>query len=143
MPVAFPMSTSGLLRQSRWNGLFIILALMHGAVLLAMPSIALISIGLWWNANTISHNFIHRPFFRARALNTIFSWYLSLLLGFPQTIWRDRHLAHHAGQQKAEGSKQSAVSSQHREEGETVSCLLPPAFCLLPSATFEVALVLA
>ena len=25
---------------------------------------SLATIGLWWNSNTISHNFIHRPFFR-------------------------------------------------------------------------------
>jgi hypothetical protein len=32
----------------------------HGAVLLAFPSLPAIAVGLWWNANTISHNFIHR-----------------------------------------------------------------------------------
>src|SRR5262249_50925149 len=26
-----------------------------------------------------------------------FSLYLTLLLGIPQSLWRDRHLAHHAG----------------------------------------------
>jgi hypothetical protein len=56
----------------------------------------IIAIALWWNANTISHNFIHRPFFRTRAMNAAFSCYLSLLLGFPQSLWRARHLAHHA-----------------------------------------------
>jgi hypothetical protein len=95
MRVAFP--SSDILRDSKWDGLFVALAVGHGALLLTAPSAALISIGLWWNANTISHNFIHRPFFRSRALNTIFSWYLSLLLGLPQTLWRERHLAHHAG----------------------------------------------
>jgi hypothetical protein len=52
---------------------------------------------MWWNANTIAHNFIHRPFFRPRLLNRVYSGYLSLLLGVPQSVWRDRHLAHHAG----------------------------------------------
>ncbi len=97
MQVAFAIPSSGILRHSKWDALFIALAVAHGTLLLAIPSVALISIGLWWNANTISHNFVHRPFFRARALNTVFSWYLSLLLGFPQTLWRERHLAHHAG----------------------------------------------
>jgi fatty acid desaturase len=78
-----------------WDALLITLAFAHGALLLAWPSSALIAIGLWWNANTISHNFIHRPFFRTRGLNTAFSGYLSLLLGFPQSLWRARHLAHH------------------------------------------------
>src|SRR5262245_64121287 len=93
------------LRQARWaqwEALLIALALVHGGLLLAWPSIAFIAIGLWWNANTIAHNFIHRPFFRARALNTAFSCYLSLLLGFPQSLWRARHLAHHGAQNQSE-----------------------------------------
>jgi hypothetical protein len=44
----------------------------------------------------VSHNFIHLPFFRSRIANAAFSAYLSAVLGLPQTIWRDRHLAHHA-----------------------------------------------
>ncbi len=93
------------LRQARWahwEVLLIALALVHGGLLLAWPSMAFIAIGLWWNANTIAHNFIHRPFFRARALNTAFSCYLSLLLGFPQSLWRARHLAHHLVQEGAQ-----------------------------------------
>ncbi|MEX2558738.1 MAG: fatty acid desaturase [Pirellulales bacterium] len=53
--------------------------------------------GLWWNSNTISHSFVHRPFFRRRWANGVFSLYLSGLLGIPQSLWRARHLAHHAG----------------------------------------------
>ena len=89
----FPES---ILRQPTWDALFIVLALVHGALLLAAPSIVLIALGLWWNSNTIAHNFIHLPFFRARAANAFFSAYLSLVLGIPQRLWRDRHLAHHA-----------------------------------------------
>src|SRR5215470_10749732 len=85
-------------RQASWANRevwFVALALVHGGMLLAWPSILLVAIGLWWNANTISHNFIHRPFFRVRAANAAFSCYLSLLLGFPQSLWRARHLEHH------------------------------------------------
>jgi hypothetical protein len=82
-------------RWGRWDALIVALALAHGGLLLAFPSVALIALGLWWNANTISHVFIHRPFFRAPWLNRAFSCYLSLLLGFPQSLWRARHLAHH------------------------------------------------
>lgn len=71
------------------------LALAHGGLLLVWPSIWIIAMALWWNANTISHNFIHRPFFKTRAMNAVFSCYLSLLFGFPQSLWRARHLAHH------------------------------------------------
>ncbi len=165
MSGAFAIPTSfqsrGILRHSRWatwDALFIVLAVAHGILLLVMPSIALISIGLWWNANTISHNFIHRPFFRSRALNTIFSWYLSLLLGLPQTLWRQRHLAHHAGtmgrgeagsrRQDTGGRRQEAGSSRLssiRKKADTLNIKLLPASCLLPpvSCLLELALVLS
>jgi hypothetical protein len=84
------------LRHSRRDALLLALAALHGALLLAAPSAPLVAIGLWWNANTVAHNFIHLPFFRSRAANRVFSAYISLLLGLPQTLWRDRHLAHHA-----------------------------------------------
>ena len=75
--------------------MFPVLAAAHAAVLLTMPTPAVIALGLWWNANTISHNFIHRPFFRRRIANQAFAACLSVLNGIPQSLWRDRHLAHH------------------------------------------------
>ena len=56
----------------------------------------LIALGFWWNSNTIAHYFVHLPFFRQRFWNRFFSAYQTLLLGVPQRLWRDRHLAHHA-----------------------------------------------
>ncbi len=88
---------AGVLRYSAWDALPIVLALGQGVLLLAVPCAPVVTLGLWWNANTVSHYFIHAPFFRSRMLNRLFSLYLSLLLGLPQTLWRDRHLAHHAG----------------------------------------------
>src|ERR1051326_7087124 len=73
------------------------LAAAHAAVLVAAPVLPVIALGVWWNSNTVSHNFIHRPFFRRRGANAVFAAALSLLLGIPQSLWRDRHLAHHAG----------------------------------------------
>src|SRR6266851_5572106 len=87
----------GLLRYSRWDALLTGLALVHGGLLFLFPSPLVVALGLWWNSNTISHNFIHRPFFRRRPLNWLFGAYLSVLLGIPQPLWRDRHLAHHEG----------------------------------------------
>lgn len=84
------------LRYSSWDALLVALSIVHAAALLIVPSVPLIAIGLWWNANTIAHNFIHRPFFRARAANRAYALYLSVVLGLPQSIWRERHLAHHA-----------------------------------------------
>lgn len=93
-----PAFFQGMLRHSKWDALLIASSLAHAALLLLAPSIPVIAIGLWWNANTISHNFIHLPFFRSRTMNRLYSLYLSLLLGIPQSLWRDRHLAHHKGQ---------------------------------------------
>ena len=84
-------------RTARWDALMVALAVAHAAVLLRLPTAPAIALGVWWNSNTISHNFLHRPFFRSRAANRVFGAYLSLLLGIPQALWRDRHLAHHAG----------------------------------------------
>jgi len=89
-----PAST-GILRHSASDALLVGLAVLHAALLVLAPSVPLVALGLWWNANTVSHNFIHLPFFRSRPMNWIFSAYLSLLLGFPQSLWRARHLAHH------------------------------------------------
>ena len=88
---------TGFLRHGAWDAVFVGLALAHGALLLTMASVPLIALGFWWNANTIAHNFVHQPFFRVPQANALFSAYLSLLLGVPQRLWRDRHLAHHAG----------------------------------------------
>ena len=88
---------SGVLYTSACEGVLPVLAIVHGATLLVMPNALLIALALWWNANTVSHYFIHRPFFQHRSTNAIFAVYLSILLGFPHALWRARHLAHHAG----------------------------------------------
>jgi hypothetical protein len=87
-----------ILRYSNWDALLIGLSLLHAAALAFVPSTPLIALGIWWNSNTISHNFVHLPFFRSSLLNRAYSLYLSVLLGIPQTLWRERHLAHHRGQ---------------------------------------------
>ena len=86
---------NGILRHSPRDALLAGLAVLHGLLLVLVPSVPLVALGLWWNANTVSHNFIHLPFFRSRAGNRLFSAFLSLLLGLPQSFWKARHLAHH------------------------------------------------
>lgn len=81
--------------------MLVALSLTHGGLLLTVPSVPLVAVGLWWTANTVAHNFIHRPFFRDSRLNRVYSLTLSVILGFPQTAWRERHLAHHAGRTPA------------------------------------------
>lgn len=83
-------------RRSQGDGGFVGLALAHAVALITVPSVPLIAIGLWWNANTIAHNFIHRPFFTRESANRLFAAGLSLDLGFPHDLWRQRHLRHHA-----------------------------------------------
>ena len=84
-------------RHAAWDGLLVLCAFAHTAALAWVPSMAVVGLGMWWNANTISHNFIHRPFFRSRWANRLFSLHLTLLLGIPQAFWRERHLRHHGG----------------------------------------------
>lgn len=104
------VAAPAVLRHSPRDALLVALAAGHGALLLTMPSAPLIALAFWWTANTVAHNFIHLPFFRSRAANAAFSAYLSLLLGLPQTLWRDRHLAHHAGKPwRFRWSRQMAV----------------------------------
>lgn len=91
------MRQSRLCSNSARDWPFIALAAVHGVVLALWPVLPVIAAGVWWNSNTISHNFIHRPFFRRESYNRVFAAYLSVLLGFPQTLWREKHLAHHSG----------------------------------------------
>ena len=87
----------GATRAASWDALLIALAGAHAVVLALWPAWAVIAMGVWWNSNTIAHNFVHRAFFRTAWANAAFRVYLSMLLGIPQTLWRERHLAHHRG----------------------------------------------
>jgi hypothetical protein len=90
-----------------------------------------IALGLWWNSNTIGHCFIHRPFFRVRRMNHIFSAYLSGLLGIPQSLWRQRHLAHHADVRwRLRISPQLCVESLIVGVVWSMLCLMAPRFFL-------------
>ncbi len=97
--VAVHYPRTGIWRFSASDSRLVALAILHAAILALWPVAPLIALGVWWNSNTIAHNFIHRPFFRSAGMNRLFSAALSVLLGIPQTLWRDRHLAHHAGRE--------------------------------------------
>lgn len=97
IPTLAAAAPRGVFRHSPWDALPVALAAGHGALLLLAPAASLVAVGLWWNSNTVAHLFLHRPFFRSRAANRLFAGYLTLVLGIPQTVWRDMHLAHHAG----------------------------------------------
>ena len=93
--------SKGILRHSEWDAVLVVLSLAHAVLLFSVPSMLVIAVGIWWSSNTIAHNFIHSPFFASRAVNRLYSIYLSGLLGIPQTLWRERHLQHHRGQHRA------------------------------------------
>ena len=87
----------GLYRHSSDDRLFVLFLILHGCLILIQPAWLWIALAFWWSTNTVAHNFIHLPFFRSQSLNRLFSLLLTAVLGLPQTLWRDRHLAHHAG----------------------------------------------
>ena len=91
------MARSHRVLRNRTDALLIALSLVYAGLLLWVPSVPLIAVGLWWTANTVAHNFIHTPFFSGRTLNRAYSLYLSGVMGFPQSLWRERHLRHHRG----------------------------------------------
>ncbi len=97
MSLALAARSREVLRYSPWDGVLIAVSGVYAGLLLWTPSSPLIAIGLWWTANTVAHNFIHTPFFRSRAANRAFALYLSAVMGFPQGLWRARHLRHHRG----------------------------------------------
>jgi len=99
MPATLTARSHAALRNPS-DAVLIGLSLIYAGLLLSVPSIPLVAIGLWWTANTVAHNFIHTPFFRSRALNRVYSIYLSVLMGFPQELWRARHLRHHRGDRR-------------------------------------------
>ncbi len=98
------------LAHSSWDALLLAAALAQGVALsvwapldpFAQPGRAIawglaFAVSVWWGSNTVSHNHLHNPLFRSRAANRGLSLYLTLLLAIPQTLWRRRHLHHHAG----------------------------------------------
>ena len=80
----------------------VVASLALGALLVGlMPRLGLgaalaIAVHVWWTSNTVAHIHLHTPIFRSPAFNRAFSIYLSALTCVPQTIWRQRHFAHHA-----------------------------------------------
>ena len=99
MSATLTARSHGVLRYPS-DAVLIGLSLVYAGLLLSVPSIPLLALGLWWTGNTVAHNFIHTPFFRSPVLNRIYSIYLSAVMGFPQALWRARHLRHHRGDER-------------------------------------------
>ena len=55
------------------------------------------AVSISWNINSISHNFIHTPYFRPRWMNYAFSLLESITIGFSQSYYHWVHMRHHSG----------------------------------------------
>jgi fatty acid desaturase len=100
----------GLFRYSAWDAVPALLVYAHLALLaaffVAWPSMAwparlvgglVYAFAIGWNQDSVSHNFIHNPFFRSKLLNRLTEFALTLENGVPQTMYRWVHMRHHAG----------------------------------------------
>lgn len=109
-PRARPAAHAGLFRYSAWDAIPAVLVLLHLALLLALfvtwPRLSwperlgaagLYALSIGWSLDSVSHNFIHNPFFAWGPLNRLTSLLLSLALGTPQTMYKYVHMRHHAG----------------------------------------------
>lgn len=112
----------------------------------AMGLVPVVAIGTWWGANTMSHIHLHAPIFTSRRLNQVFSWWLTLSLAIPQTLWKKRHYWHHAGEPEG---KRPGWDRQSRKEGGAIigswiilAWLFPAAFFMAYLPGYLIALCL-
>jgi fatty acid desaturase len=82
----------------------------------------LYGLAIGWNLDSVSHNFIHNPFFRSPLLNRITEFALTFELGTPQTMYRFVHMRHHAGNSDRPGPDGETVDPisiyRHGAEGK-------------------------
>ncbi len=62
-----------------------------------------IALGMCWNLQCLSHNFIHNPFFGWPWLNRAFSILETLAIGLPHVCYNHYHLNHHSGDNDRKG----------------------------------------
>jgi len=102
--------SSAIMKYSRWDWIPAGLAVLHLfyviGIFVAFPFMSwpvfvaaalLYSISISWNINSISHNFIHNPYFVSKRVNILFSYLLSVTLGFSQAMYNFVHMRHHSG----------------------------------------------
>jgi fatty acid desaturase len=107
---ARPKPHALLFRYTAWDAIPAALAYIHLGLLLvlflAWPHLTwpervggavLYSLAIGWSLDSVSHNFIHNPFFAWEPLNRLTSLVLTLSLGTPQTMYKYVHMRHHAG----------------------------------------------
>lgn len=97
-------------RYSAWDAVPAALVYIHLGLLLAffiawpqlgwgwrLAGAGLYAFAIGWNQDSVSHNFIHNPFFTSKLLNRITEFALTLENGVPQTMYAYVHMRHHAG----------------------------------------------
>src|SRR4051794_34940576 len=113
----------GVLHAAYVVGMFLIFPIAPWWVLLMLGIVYSISIS--WNVNGVAHNFIHNPFFTSKFLNRVFSWLLSVTMGFSQQFYDLVHHRHHQGnsdRRDADGDTVDWLSIyRHGEDGEAES----------------------
>jgi len=105
-----PRKNKGLFAWSNWDALSVLAAFAHlGFVVWIVAGFnarpwwanlicgCLYAIAISWNINSVSHNFLHTPYFRWKPLNYAFSLLESVAIGFSQTFYTWVHLRHHEG----------------------------------------------
>ncbi len=129
------MTSSRIFAYSRWDVVPVLAALLQGAYLIGLvllfPHASWLTrilfgcgyaISISWNINGISHNFLHNPYFRSRALNRLFSIWESLVVGFSQVFYECVHKRHHKGNSDRPDEKGETVDwlsiYRHGEDGE-------------------------
>lgn len=99
-----------LFKYSNWDIVPVLCGIMHLvfviAFFLAFPHLTwwgflllaiVYTVSISWNINSVSHNFIHNPYFNHLLLNRLFSLVESLAIGFSQVFYHDVHMRHHMG----------------------------------------------
>lgn len=99
-----------LFRYSGWDAipaaLVVVQLALVVAFVLAWPQLgwgerllggALYAFAIGWSLDSVSHNFIHNPFFAWEPLNRLWSYFLTFELATPQTMYNYVHMRHHAG----------------------------------------------
>jgi fatty acid desaturase len=67
------------------------------------PAFLAVAYSYLWNLQSISHNFIHNPFFTSVWLNRAYSVLETVALGVPHVLYHHYHMNHHFGDNDAKG----------------------------------------
>jgi fatty acid desaturase len=119
---ARPRPKAWLFRYSAWDAIPAGLVVLHCALIAAfflawdrltwgerLAGAALYGLAIGWSLDSVSHNFLHNPFFAWEPLNRLTSFLLTFALGTPQTMYKYVHMRHHAGNSDRIGADGTTV----------------------------------